>query len=204
MLIAVECAEIGGGGCLDDLRETRLQDLLREKACPNCVSDHTLDARFGCDESSQVCRSSDVSRSFEPNSGLTCAEGRLCHAVLCDAQEGPFERPLPDLVMERCITLFLQGCVAVIPQDVVDTANSQTFSKECELCLRVLAGLDAFVHCSDDIRLAQEQVRDELPRPNSNSDPSVVLPSITADVLAKLRTSPILHSGGAASISFTL
>ena len=52
LLIAVECAEMGGGGCLDDLRETRLQDLPREKACPDCVSDHAMDARFGCDESS--------------------------------------------------------------------------------------------------------------------------------------------------------
>ena len=33
--------------------------------------------------------------------------------------------------------------------------------------------------------------------------PRVVLPAVTADVLAKLRTSPILHSGGAASRSFT-
>ena len=72
LLIAVECAEVGGGGCLDDLREMGLQDLLREKACPNCVSDHTLGARFGCDESSQVCRSSDVSR--EPNSRLAYTE----------------------------------------------------------------------------------------------------------------------------------
>ena len=61
LLVVVECAEI----CLDD-RRGRASRLLREKACPNCVSDHTLDARFGCDESSQVCRSSDVSRSFEP------------------------------------------------------------------------------------------------------------------------------------------
>ena len=60
LLIVVESAEIGLGGGLDDLRETRLRDLLREKASPNCVPDHTQDARFGCDESSQVCRSSDV------------------------------------------------------------------------------------------------------------------------------------------------
>ena len=51
------------------------------------------------------------------------------------------------------------------PQDVVDTANSQTFSKQGELCLWVLAELDAFVHCSDNICLAQELIRDELPRP---------------------------------------
>ena len=78
LLVAVECAEISGGGGLDDLRETRLQDLLSEKARPNCVSDHTLDAWFGCDESSQVCRSSDVPCSFEPNSGLAGAEGCSC------------------------------------------------------------------------------------------------------------------------------
>ena len=77
---------------VDDLRETRLQDLLREKARPDCVSDHTLDARFGCDESSQVCRGNDVSRSLEPNSGLACTEGCLCRAVLRETREEPFER----------------------------------------------------------------------------------------------------------------
>ena len=55
---------------------------------------------FGCDESSQVCRSSDVSRSFEPNSGLACAEGPLRHAVLCETREEEFERPLPDLIVD--------------------------------------------------------------------------------------------------------
>ena len=88
------------------------------------------------------------------------------HAVL---REEPFERPFPDLVVDRYSTLLLQDCAAVNPQDVVDTANSQTFSKEGELCLRVLAELDAFVHCSDDIR-PQELVHDELPRTNSNSE----------------------------------
>ena len=138
LLITVECAEVGGGGCLDDLGETRLQDLLRRKACPNCISDHTLDARFGCDESSQVCRNSDVPRPFEPNSGLASAEGRLRHPVLCEAREEPIERPLPDLVIDCCSTLFLQDCASVNPQDVVDTANSQTFSKDANsVCGRV-------------------------------------------------------------------
>ena len=76
-----------------------------------------------------MCRSSDVSRSFETNSGLACAEGRLRHAVLCEAWEEPFERPLPDLVVDLCSTLFLQDCGAVNPQGAVDTANSQTFSE---------------------------------------------------------------------------
>ena len=135
LLVAVECAEIGGGGCLDDLRETRLQDLLREMAC---VSDHTLDARFACDESSQVCKSSAVSHSLEP--------------------------------IHRCRPLFLQDFVAVNLQDVVDAADAQTFSKEGELCLRILAMLDAIVHCTDDFSLVQELVRDELPRSDSNSE----------------------------------
>ena len=111
-----------------------------------------------------------VLRSFEHNSRLACAEGRLRHAVLCETREEPFERPLPDLVVDRCSPLFLQDCVAVNPQDVVDTADAQTFSKEGELCLRVLAELDAFVYCSDDIPLAQELVRDELSRSDSGSE----------------------------------
>ena len=112
-----------------------------------------------------MCRSSDVSRSLEPNSGLACTEGCLCHAVLRETREEPFERPLPDLS-----TVFLQDCVAVNPQDVVDTADSQTFSKEGELCLRILAKLDALVHCTDDFCLAQELVRHDLPKPNSSSE----------------------------------
>ena len=69
-----------------------------------------------------------------------------------------------------CSTFILQDRVAVHSQDVVETAHSQTFSKEGELCLRVLAELDAFVHCADDISLAQELVRDELLGPNSDSE----------------------------------
>ena len=32
LLIAVECAEMGGSGCLDDLGETRLEDLIRRRS----------------------------------------------------------------------------------------------------------------------------------------------------------------------------
>ena len=32
---------------------------------------------------------------------------RVCHAVLCEAQEEPFGTPLPDLVVDLCSTLFL-------------------------------------------------------------------------------------------------
>ena len=61
----------------------------------------------------------------------------------------------------------LCSCKIVWPSvntpDVVDTADSQTLSEEGELRLQVLAELDAFVRCLDDICLAQELVRDELP-----------------------------------------
>ena len=85
----------------------------------------------------------------------------LRHAVLCETGEEPFERPLPDLVVDLCSTLFLQDGVAVNPQDVVDTAN---LAKEGERRLRILAGLNALVHRADDICLAQELLRDVLSR----------------------------------------
>ena len=125
---SVQSAEIGGGGCLDDLGEARLQNLPWEKACPNCVLDHSLNARIGCDESSPVCRSRDVSRSCVPYFRLACAERCLRHTVLRETREEPFERTVPNLVVDLCSTLFLQDCVAVNPLDVVDTANSQTLS----------------------------------------------------------------------------
>ena len=114
-----------------------------------------------------------VSRSFEPNSGLACAEGRLRHAVLCETREEPSERPPTDFVVDLCSPLFLQDCRIVWPvnpQDVVDTADSQTLTEEGEPRLRFLAELDAFVYCSDDISLAQELVRDELSRSDSGSE----------------------------------
>ena len=78
------------------------------------------------------------------------------------------------------------------PQDVVDTAVSQTLS-EGELCLRILAELNALVHCADNIFLAEELVRDKLPRPNSDSERDAAV--VTAEYLAMLRTSPILPLG---------
>ena len=200
LVFVIQGVEVGGGGCLDDLGKARLQDLLREKACPNCVSDHGLDARFGCDESPWMCRCSDVPRSFELNSRLASAEGRLCHAVLCETQEAPFERPLPDLVVDLCRPLFFQDCVAVNPQDVVDTAHSQALS-EGELRLRVLAELDAFVQRSDGVCLAHELIREVLWCPTAT--PRVMLPSVTVEAWAIFFTSSIFHSGGAAPKSFT-
>ena len=97
---------------------------------------------------------------------------RVACVVLSSVRSGeePFERSLPDLIVHRCRPLFLQDFVAVNLQDVVDTADAQTFLKEGELCLRILAMLDAIVHCTDDFCLVQELVRDELPRSDSNSE----------------------------------
>ena len=74
------------------------------------------------------------------------------------------------------------------PLDVVDTPDSEALPKEGELCLSILAKLGAL---TDDFCLAQELV-------DPTATPSVVLPSLTAEVLAKLRTSTTFHSGGAA------
>ena len=68
MLIVVKCTEVCGGGGVEDLRQTRLQELLREKACQDCVTDHAMHARLGCDEGSQMSRGCDVSPSLEPDS----------------------------------------------------------------------------------------------------------------------------------------
>ena len=53
------------------------------------------------------------------------------------------------------------------PQDVVDTAN--TLSEQSKFPLWVLAELDALMHRSGDVCLAQELVSDGLPRFHSES-----------------------------------
>ena len=103
--------------------------------------------------------------------------------------------PLPNFIVNR------RDFATMDPQDVVDTTDPRTLSEEGELRLPVLAELDALVRGSDDVCLAQELVRDKLPRPNRNSERDAAVGD--CKVLAKLRTSPILHSGGAASRSFT-
>ena len=58
---------------------------------------------------------------------------------------------------------------------MLDTANSQTLSKEGELSLRILAKLDALVHCTGDFCPAQELVCDKLSRPKSDSERDAVV-----------------------------
>ena len=44
----------------------------------------------------------------------------LRHTALRETPEESFERPLPNLVVDFCSPLFLQDCVAMNSQDVVD------------------------------------------------------------------------------------
>ena len=46
-----------------------LHEVPWKKACQDCVLDHCLDARLGYCESSEVCKSRDVSRFFVQDSG---------------------------------------------------------------------------------------------------------------------------------------
>ena len=81
--------------------------------------------------------------------------------------------------------------MATHSQNVVDTTDTKAFTDESNLCLRVLTQLDTFVHDSNDVCLGQELVRDELSRSNSDcrgpvGTPSVVLPAVILETLAKL------------------
>ena len=114
--------------------------MFRQKASCDCILYQRLNARHGCCETSQVCWSRDVSRSFVPDSGLASTEIRLRHTVLRETWEEPFERPLPNLIVDFRRPLFLEDCVAVYSQDVVDAADSHTLSEEGKFRLRDLAG----------------------------------------------------------------
>ena len=118
-----------------------------------------------------MCPCSDVSRSFETNSGLACAEGRLSHAVLCEAREEPFERPLPDLVVDLCSPPFLQDCVAV-NADSQDYLGGRTPYADLGRAGRARARMTSallsgwsVINCRDP-----------------TATPSVMLPSVTAEV----------------------
>ena len=97
---------------------------------------------------------------------------RLRHTVLRETL-GRAARETAAQPRRRFLNPAAKNCVAVHPQDVVGTADPQTLSEKRELCLRILAEFNALVHCADDICLAQELVRDELPRPNSDSERAV-------------------------------
>ena len=118
----------------------------------------------------------------------------------------PRDNVLPRLVrclcgfLDECAVVFLEDFVTMDSQDVVDTTDPQTLSEEGELHLRVVAELNALVRCADDICLAQELVRDKLPRPNSDSERDAAVGGCRGSGQAPhVANSP----GGAASRSFT-
>ena len=81
-----------------------------------------------------MCRSRDVSRPCVPDSALASTECRLRHTVFRETWEDPFERLLPNLVVDFCSPLFLKVRVTVYSQDVVDAASSRTLSEANSVC----------------------------------------------------------------------
>ena len=111
-----------------------------------------------------MCGSSDVSRSFVPDSGLASTECRLSSVLGRAVQE-----TAAHLLVDLCSKLFLRDCVAVLRDDVVNAADAKAFAKKNKFRLQVLTELDSLVQRSDDVCLGQELVRNELSGPCSNS-----------------------------------
>ena len=81
-------------------------------------------------------------------------------AALCSQAQLRTSKPHFAHVVRTDSPLFLKDYVAVRWQDVIDAANSQT----------LLAELDAFAHCPNDLCFAQELVRDLLSKSDSDSE----------------------------------
>ena len=47
LIFIIKGAEVNGGGCFNNRGRASLQGLLWQKASPDCVLDHRLDARLG-------------------------------------------------------------------------------------------------------------------------------------------------------------
>ena len=196
LLIVVKSAEIGGSGCLDDLGEARLTG--------SCLGEGLRRPRLGSLPGCAVWLQSEPPDApgprclalFVPDSGLTSTERCLRHTVLRETREEPFERPLPKLVVD----FHSPDCVATNSLGVVGAANSQTLSEEGKFRLRVLAELNTFVHRTDGVCRGQELIHDAL---SGSATPRVISSRVTVDILAMFWTSRILHSGGAATRSFT-
>ena len=80
-----------------------------------------------------------VTCSFVTNGELQAsAECGLRYAVLRETQEEPLERSPFNLVIDFCNLPFLQNCVTVCSQDVIDADDPHAFTEEGKFCLRVL------------------------------------------------------------------
>ena len=67
--------------------------------------------------------------------------------------EEPIMRPLSNLIVDFSSPFFSQDCTAMHREDVLYAANATAFGKERKFCLRILAQVNTFVHCSDDVHL---------------------------------------------------
>ena len=93
----------------------------------------------------------------------------LLRTFLREPREEPLKGPLPNLIVDVSSSFLLQDCVATHPENVVRAANAEAFAKRCKLCLRILAQLNTFVHCSTNICIGSELICD-LTGPHSNSE----------------------------------
>ena len=85
----------------------------------------------------------------------------LYHAVFRETREQPLKRSLSNLVVDFSGSFLLQDRM---------TVHSETFADESKFCLRVLTQLDTFVHSSNDVRLCQALVLDELSKSHGDSE----------------------------------
>ena len=90
LFFIVKRDEIGGGGCLDGLRETRLQELLRPAKTASRIMPWM---RVLAAMRAKRCAGAAMSRAL-----LNRTQGCLRHAVLRETGEVPFERPLPNFI----------------------------------------------------------------------------------------------------------
>ena len=123
----------------------------REKVCRSCVLDHTLVVGFGCDQSAPDVPGAATSRALlYPSPDWPAL--RVATVMLSSVRPGKSRSRdcCPISSQTAAAPLFLQDCVAVNPQVVVDAADSQTLSEQGKFRLRVLAELNTFVHRPDD------------------------------------------------------
>ena len=76
--------------------------------------------------------------------------------------------------------------------NVLHSAHTWTLTNKGKLCLWILTELNAFVHCSDDVRFRQELVRDTRRGPTAT--PRVVLPCAAVATVSSTRNSCIFQS----------
>ena len=104
-----------------------------------------------------------VMRAPECASRSFVSDSRLASAVHREAREEALERTLPNLAED--FSRFSYNIVWPCTRRMWLMRLT-----ESKFCLWVLAKLNAFVHCLNDIRLGQELIRDVLSRSDSNSN----------------------------------